>query len=115
MPFAKQHFGDNNPYQDDNVTSHHASVVLDFLQQGNVTKTEHTVKSPDCNTIEHIWDELGSAITSMGTPSQNIDELHQALLDKWAEIRVECLERLVASMPRRLAAIVTARGKNAQY
>ena len=67
VPFAKQHFGDNNPYQDDNVTSHHASVVLDFLQQGNVTKTEHTVKSPDCNTNTYLgW--IGQCNNQYGHP-----------------------------------------------
>ena len=115
VPFARHYFGDNYRYQDDNAIPHRARVVLDFLQQGNVTKMEQPPRSPDCNPIEHLWDELGRAISSMDNPPQNLDELRQALLDKWAQIPVQRLQRLVASMPRRLAAIIAARGGNTQY
>ena len=99
VPFARHYFGDNYRYQDDNATPHRARVVLDFLQQGNVTKMEQPPRSPDCNPIEHLWDELGRAISSMENPPQNLDELRQALLDKWAQIPVQRLQRLVASIP----------------
>ena len=115
VPFARHYFGDNYRYQDDNATPHCARVVLDFLQQGNVTKKEQPPRSPNCNPIEHLWDELGRAISSMDNPPQNLDELRQALLDKWAQIPVQHLQRLVASMPRRLAAIIAARGGNTRY
>ena len=115
VPFARHYFGDNYRYQDDNATPHRARVVLDFLQQGNVTKMEQPPRSPDCNPIEHLWDELGRAISSMDNPPQNLDELRQALLDKWAQIPVQRLQRLVGSMPRRLAAIIAARGGNTRY
>ena len=78
VPFARHYFGDNYDYQDDNATPHRARVVLDFLQQGNVTKMEKPPRSPDCNPIEHLWDELGQAISSMDNPPQNLDELSPA-------------------------------------
>ena len=115
VPFARHYFGDNYRFQDDNATPHRARVVLDFLQQGNVTKMEQPPRSPDCNPIEHLWDELGRAISSMDNPPQNLDELRQALLDKWAQIPVQRLQRLVTSMPRRLAALIAARGGNTRY
>ena len=115
VPFARHYFGDNYRYQYDNATPHRARVVLDFVQQGNVTKMEQLSRSPDCNPIEHLWEELGRVISSMDNPPQNLDELRQALLDKWAQIPVQRLQRLVASMPRRLAAIIAARGGNTRY
>ena len=115
VPFNRHYFGDNYRYQDDNATPHRARVVLDFLQMGNVTKMEQPPRSPDCNPIEYLWEELGQAISSMDNPPQNLDEVRQALLDKWAQIPVQRLQRLVASMPRRLAAIIAARGGNTRY
>ena len=115
VPFARHYFGDNYRYQDDNATPHRARVALDFLQQGNVTKMEQPPKSPDSNPLEHLWDELGRAISSMDNPPQNLDELCQAMLDKWVKIPVKRLQRLVASMPRRLAATIAARGGNTRY
>ena len=115
VSFARHYFGDNYRYQNDNATPHRARVVLDFLQQGNVTKMEQPPRSPDCNPIEHLMAELGREISSMDNQPQNLDELRQALLDKWAQIPVQRLQRLVASMPRRLAAIIAARGGNTRY
>ena len=105
----------NYRYQDNNATPHRARVVLDFLQQGNVTNMEQPPRSSDCNPIEYLWDGLGRAISPMDNPPQNLDELRQALLDKWAQIPVQRLQRLVASMPRWLAAIIAARGGNTRY
>ena len=53
VPFARHYFGDNYRYQDDNATPHRARVVLNLLQQGNVTKMEQPPRSPDCNPIKH--------------------------------------------------------------
>ena len=102
VPFARHYFGDNYRYHHDSSTPYGARVVLDFLQQGNVTKMEQPPWSPDCNPIEHLWDESDRAISSMDNPPQNLDELRQALLDKWAQIPVQRLQHLAASMPRRL-------------
>ena len=84
-------FGDNHRYQENNAIPHRDRVVLDFLQQGNVTEMEQPARSPDCNPIEHICDEFGHAITSMDNPPQNLGELRQAMLDKWSEIPKERL------------------------
>ena len=65
VPSARQHVGDNYRYLDDTATPHHPQVVLDFLQQGNITKMEQPARSPDCNPIEHIADELGHATASI--------------------------------------------------
>ena len=115
VPFDRHYFEDNYRYQDDNATPHRAGVVIYFLQQCNVTTMEQPPRSPDCNPIEHLSDELGRAISSMDNPPQNLDELRQVLLDKWAQIPVQRLQRLVASMPRRLATIIAARGGNTRY
>ena len=101
-PFARQHLGDNYRCQDDNATFHCTQVVCHFLQEGNVTKMEPTARSPGCNPIEHIRDELSRATTSMDNVPRNFGELCQTLLNKWAENLIERPQHLIASMPRRL-------------
>ena len=73
VPFARQHFGDN------------------FRDQDNIA----TAQSPDCNSIEHLWDELWRAINNMDHPSHNLHELCQALLDQWASIPVDVMTPLI--------------------
>ena len=76
---------------------------------------EQPARPPDCNLIEHIWDELGRAIIIMDNPPVYLSDLCQALLDKCADIHVERLQCLIASMRRRLAAIIAARCGNTRY
>jgi hypothetical protein len=60
--------------------------------------------------IGHLWDKLGCIINNIDSSLQNINELRQVLLDRWAEITAECLQHLLISMPHRLAAIIRANG-----
>ena len=66
VTFARHYFGDNYRYQDDNATPHRARVVLDFLQQGNVTKLEQPPRSPDFKRTTQ-WIELSTFNAGKGT------------------------------------------------
>ena len=105
LPFARPHFGGNFCYHDDNATPHHSRVETDYLQQEDITNMDQPTQSSDCNHIENLWDGLGRAINNIDHPPHNLHELRYALLDQWANIPVESLHRLVASMHRRLPAI----------
>ena len=84
LPFVRQHFVNNFRYQNENVMPHTTRVVAANLQQEGITKMEHPAKSPDCNPVKTLWDELCCAIDSLDNPPQNLRELRQALLDRWA-------------------------------
>ena len=58
---------------------------------------------------------IGPCNNQCRQPPQNLSELRQAMLNKWAEIPVERLQRLVAGMSRRLVAIIAAKGGNTLY
>ena len=116
VPFARHYFGDNYRYQDDNATPHRARVFLDFLQQGNVTKMEQPPRSPDCNPMNIFgmnWAEQSALWTIRLRILMSF--ARPCCMDKWAQIPVQRLQHLVASMPRRLAAIIAARGGNTRY
>jgi hypothetical protein len=112
VPFVRQHFWDNFRYQCDNATHHHARIFTDYILQEDITKMDKPARSPDCNPIEHLWDELARAINNIDYPLKNLNELCQALLVEWAESPAEFLQHLVTSMPHTLAAIIRANGGN---
>ena len=58
--------------QHDNATSHTARSVRDFLQDRNVSVLPWSVKSPDLNPIEHIWDLLDRRVRARAIPPRNV-------------------------------------------
>lgn len=71
--------------------------------------------SPDMNPIEHAWDALGRAINDREVIPQNLQELADALREEWDAMPVDVINKLLDSMPRRLHALVRARGGHTRY
>ena len=74
--------------------------------------------SPDMNPIEHLWRVLKAALhkrfpdtsTLRGGPDKVCEVLEGRLKIVWQEIRVEVLDGLISSMPRRAEALHNAKG-----
>lgn len=115
LPWARQEFGNNFRFQDDNAPAHRARLVRNFLQDQEVNALEQPSLSPDLNPIEHLWDELGRAIRRRRVKPTNLRQLEQALIQEWAAIPQERLQQLVESMPRRLAAVIDSDGSHTRY
>lgn len=115
LPWARRLFGNNFRFQDDNAPAHRGRVVRDFLEQEAINVLYQPSLSPDCNPIEHLWDELGRAVRSRQNAPSNLHELRQALIEEWDRIDPDRLTRLVESMPRRLAEVVRSRGGPTRY
>ncbi|GBM21751.1 hypothetical protein AVEN_118279-1 [Araneus ventricosus] len=46
---------------DDNTRQHRALLVDEFLESGDIRRMDWSVRSPDLNPIEYVWDALGRA------------------------------------------------------
>ena len=115
------HHFDNRPLatrpiiMDDNTRPHRGRVVIAHLRNNAIETLPWPARSYDLNPIEHLWDYLGRQIQSRDPPLRNLQELEQALHEEWQRIPMERIRRLVASMRRRLAYVICARGGYSRY
>jgi len=118
-----QHFLDsgNRPagrwyFQHDNASSHRSLIVQDFLVNRNITLlAPWPARSPDMNPIEHVWDYIGQKVNTRDPPLQNLNDLRIALQQEWLSIPQDYLNKLVDSLPRRVVALLEAKGYHTRY
>ncbi|GFT57942.1 transposable element Tcb2 transposase [Trichonephila clavipes] len=73
------------------------------------------LRSPELNHIKHLWDILEQGVKGHHTTPTNLTELWRALANIWQVIPVERFQKLVESMPRRVAAVIKIRGGPTRY
>ena len=84
---------------------------------------EHPPYSPDFNPIEHTWVELKRRLhpkyphlgDTPGGPVKVREKLAIILPEIWDEIPSSHFEKLVQSMPDRVAAVIDAKGWYTRY
>ena len=68
--------------------------------------------SPDLNPIEHLWDEISRCIKRGPALGKTIHDLKNALREEYENIPQDYIKNLIISMPRRMLAVIKARGEN---
>ncbi len=87
-----------------------------FLEHDNeFTLLKWPPQSPDLNPIEHIWDVVKWEIRVMDVLPTNLQQLCDAIMSIWTKISEECFQHLVESKPRRINAVLKAKGGLTRY
>ena len=97
-------------FQQDNARPHVARRVLTIFNHHRIPVLPWPARSPDLSPIEHLWDVLGRAVRRIQAPVQNLEELWTVLERAWNEIPQDVIRNLIDSMPRRIEAVIRARG-----
>ena len=92
-----------------------------IFQQDNDPK--HTSKkakqwpaqSPDLNPIEHLWNYIKRKLKEYKEPPTGVHELWDRVQVEWEKIPKEECQKLIESMPRRVAAVARAKVGYTKY
>lgn len=107
----------NAVFQDDNAPIHTAKVVKEWHEEHS-DEVEHLVwppQSPDLNIIEHLWCTLENKLRNRYPPPTSLKELESFLTEEWTKIPLETIQNLYESIPRRIEAVITAKGGPTPY
>lgn len=99
-------------YQD-NDPKHKAWRCRMWLLHNCPHVLETPPQSPDLNVIEHLWQHIKTRIHKRNF--SNKMELKQILMDEWNKIEPSYCEKLVRSIPQRLADVIQNDGYPTKY
>ena len=114
-------------FQQDNASSHHAQATMNWLQaaaeEHGFTIMDFPANSPDLNPIENLWSILKAELYRRfpdtmylrGSGKGVREELHSRLNKIWWSIGEGVLNGLIDSMPRRIQAVLKAKGWYTEY
>ena len=109
-------------FQQDNSSLHTSHAAREWLEEHGIWVLDWRALSPDLNPIEHLWYALKRAVLAVypnldqqGNTEEARESLIRACQEQWKVIRRSLLRKLIMSMPRRIEAVIKARGWQTKY
>ncbi len=113
-PFMTTVYPSSDGYRMHHVTKLKSSQT-GFLNMTMSSLYSNGLQSPDINPIEHLWDVVEREIRIMDVQPTNLHQLCDAIRSIWTKISEECFLHLVESIPRRIKAVLKAKGGPTRY
>ena len=95
-------------YHQDNDPKHTSRICMNYLKNRSVKLVSPPVQSPDLNPIENCWHYL--EVKLKDRTCKNEKELFDTVQKGWNNIPMDYVRRLIESMPRRIQAVINAKG-----
>ena len=97
----------------DNAPCHKANLIRGWMIGNDVHAMPWPSCSPDLNPIEQVWAWMKRQI--QGKHFANKDALWHELSSLWLRMSPDFVQRFVDSMPRRVKAVIEAKGGVTRY
>lgn len=97
----------------DNAPIHRTALIRDWMTVHGVEVLPWPSCSPDLNPIEQVWAVMKRRV--QGQRFKNKDELVNTLNEMWSQFSTRFIRLFVDSMPRRVKAVIAAKGGATRY
>lgn len=111
---AQECFGnDNFIFQQDGAPCHTAKVTKKWFGDHDIKVLSWPSSSPDLNVIETLWHQMKKSLRN--DPKRTVPALKEKITQIWNSFTPEYCKTLVDSMPKRIRAVIAAKGDVTSY
>lgn len=100
-------------FQQDNASCHTAKSTRTWFENKRITVLGWPANSPDLNVIEEVWHKMKQKLRN--SPQRTKESLKAKIEEIWESFSVEECAQLVNSMPKRVKAVIKAKGDVTSY
>uniref|UniRef100_A0A3B5RBS0 Paired domain-containing protein n=1 Tax=Xiphophorus maculatus TaxID=8083 RepID=A0A3B5RBS0_XIPMA len=115
LPTVQKQFGDEQwLFQHDGAPCHKAKVISNWLREQNIEILgPWPGNSPDLNPIENLWSIIKRRVDKR--KPRNSDKMQALIVQEWTAISQDLVQKLIESMPGRIAEVLKKRGQHCKY
>jgi transposase len=107
-------YADDSIFMQDGAPCHTSRSTMSYLENKKICLlSDWPPQSPDINVIENMWSTLKRNVSQFNVTSS--DDLWNVTLKAWNDIPIETIYNLYKSIPRRLKAVLKAKGHHSKY
>ena len=102
-------------FQQDNDPKHTSKKAKKWMKSNKITLLDWPAQSPDLSPIEHQWVHLKRKLDEHPTAPKGVWKVWNRVAEEWNNIPPEVCQNLIESMPRRLEAVIKAKGGHTKH